>query len=68
MNEKQIIQEINQSMSEQNKVNELQSKLERIQDINLRRVSDMGKLKSTLERLRCDLQVLILSKQLNKDD
>jgi hypothetical protein len=55
-------------MTDQNKLNELQSKLDRNQDINLRRVSDMGKLKSILERLRCDLQVLILSKKLNQEE
>lgn len=55
-------------MTDHNKLAELQNKLERIQDINLRRVGDMGKLKTTLERLRCDLQVLILSKKLNQED
>ena len=55
-------------MSDQNKVNDLQIKLDKIQDINLRRVNDMGKLKNTLERLKCDLQVLMLSKKLNKDE
>lgn len=55
-------------MTDQNKLSELQLRLDRIQDINLKRVNDMGKLKSTLERLRCDLQVLILSKKLNQEE
>ena len=41
--------------------------MDRIQDINLRRVSDMTKLKQCIERLKCDLHVLFLSKKLNKD-
>ncbi|CDW78393.1 kinesin motor domain containing protein [Stylonychia lemnae] len=67
MNEKQILQEINQSMIDQKQVNDLQGKLERVQDINIKRVGDMSKLKQCIERLRCDLNVLFLSKKLNKD-
>lgn len=33
----------------------------------MKRVSDMTKLKSYIERLKCDLNVLFLSKKLNKD-
>lgn len=46
----------------------MQSKLDKFQDVNYRRVVDLSKLKQSLERLKCDLQVLFLSKKLNKQD
>lgn len=33
----------------------------------MRRVGDMHRLKTCLERLKCDLHVLYLSKKLNKE-
>eukprot|EP00347_Sterkiella_histriomuscorum_P003556 403363838 len=67
MNEKQIMQEINQSISDQKTVNDLQNRLDRIQDINLKRMNDISKLRQCVERLKCDLHVLFLSKKLNRE-
>lgn len=69
MNEKQIMNEINQSINggtDHKTVMELQNRIERITDINMRRVGDMNKLRQCVERLKCDVQVLFLSKKLNK--
>ena len=55
-------------MTDQRQVNDLQGKLERIQDVNIKRVGDMNKLRQCIERLRCDLNVLFLSKKLNNKD
>ena len=58
MNEKMILNEINSSMTlgaGGEAITELQSKIQRMQDTNKRRVNDMSKLKQSLERLRCDL-------------
>lgn len=49
-------------------VNELQNKIERMQDINNRRVGDINRLRQCIERLKCDLHVLFLSKKLNNKD
>jgi hypothetical protein len=46
---------------------ELQSKMDRIYEANIKRVNDISKLKQCLERLKCDLHVLFLSKKLNKE-
>jgi hypothetical protein len=48
-------------------MSELQSKMDKIYDANMKRVSDISKLKQCLERLKCDLHVLYLSKKLNKE-
>lgn len=49
-------------------MSELQNKIERMQDVNTRRVGDINRLRQCIERLKCDLHVLFLSKKLNKDN
>ena len=39
-----------------------------IYDVNQRRVIDINKLKQALERLKCDIHVLQLSKKLNREN
>lgn len=72
MNEKMIMNEINSSITigagGEQQINELQIKVNRLEDGNRKRAHDMNKLKQCLERLRWDLHVLYLSKKLNKDD
>lgn len=71
MNEKMIMLEINSSMTlggDARIINDIQGRLDRLHDNNVRRVSDLHKLKQCLERLKCDLHVLYLSKKLNKDN
>ncbi len=46
----------------------MQKKMDRIYDANQKRVVDMGKLRQCLDRLKCDLHVLFLSKKLNKEN
>ena len=69
--ERMIINEINSSMTigpgGEIQINDLQVKLSKLQDHNMKRAGDMQKLKLSLERLRCDLHVLYLSKKLNKE-
>lgn len=72
MNEKMIMSEINSSMimggaGGEQQIASLQSKVQKYQDSNRKRASDLMKLKQSLERLRCDLHVLYLSKKLNKE-
>ena len=72
MNEKMIINEINSSMTMagaggEQQIAGLQNKVQKYQDGNRKRASDLVKLKQSLERLRCDLHVLYLSKKLNKE-
>ena len=69
MNERLLLQEINSSstlISDPKVVQELQAKMDRIYDANVRRVTDMSKLRQCLERLKCDLHVMYLSKKLNR--
>lgn len=44
----------------------MQNKLDKVFDINARRNNDIMRLKQYLERLRCDVQMLGLSRKQNK--
>lgn len=74
MNERLMMLEINSSMNntgngaDRQQVNELQSKLDRVNDTNVRRANDIHKLKQCLDRLRCDLHMMFLNKKLNARD
>lgn len=41
--------------------------MDKLYDANTRRITDMHKLKQCLERLKCDLYVISLSRKLNKE-
>lgn len=70
LNEKLMMLEINQQMNgqpiEAKAVAELQAKLDKVFDINARRVNDMLRLRQFLERLRFDIQMLSLNRKQGK--
>ena len=44
--------------ADQKVIAEMQNKLDRVFDVNARRVNDMMRLKQYMERLKCDFQIL----------
>lgn len=44
----------------------MQAKLDKLFDVNARKVNDMVRLKQYIERLRCDFQMLSLNKKQSK--
>lgn len=71
MQEKLILAEINSSMTiggDSKQILDLQGKIDKINENNFKRSADLNKLKQNLERLRCDLHVLLLGKKMARDD
>lgn len=66
MSEKIIMMEFNGTNLDDPlaKLNNLQEKYEKLVDLNVRRVTDLQKLRMGLNRLKSDLQVFQLSKKL----
>ena len=52
--------------ADQKVIAEMQNKLDRVFDVNARRVNDMMRLKQYMERLKCDLQILSLNRKQGK--
>ena len=76
MNEKLIFMEYEKQaeankqlaeMGQSNKVQELRTQIEKHQDANVRRIVDLQKLRKCLNRLKNDLYVYKLSKNLQKE-